>query len=68
MTMYDAKFYKEPWVSDVKRFSRVKREDTTYSGWYGLFSGTTEAICAPVNEVDTYNTLFRDPAGKGVGK
>lgn len=68
MTMYDAKFYKEPWVSDVKRFTRVKREDTTFFGWYGLFAGVTEGICAPMNEVDTYNTLFRDPAGKGAVK
>lgn len=68
MTMTDAKFYKTPWVSDVKTFKRIKREDTTYSGWYGLFSGATEAICAPMNEVDSYNTLFRDPAGKGTAK
>jgi len=68
MTMYDPTFYKEPWVSDVKIFKRVKREATTFSGWYGLFSGATEGICAPMNEVDSYNTLFRDPAGKGVAK
>jgi hypothetical protein len=68
MTLYDPKFYKEPWVSDVKRFTRVKREDTTFFGWYGLFSGLTEGICAPLNEVDSYNTLFRDPTNKGVGK
>jgi len=68
MTMYDPTFYKEPWVSDVKTFTRVKREETTYFGWYGLFSGITEGICAPLNEVDSYNTLVRDPAGKGVGK
>jgi len=68
MTMYDSTFYKAPWVSDVKVFKRVKREATTFFGWYGLFSGTTEGICAPMNEVDSYNTLFRDPAGKGVAK
>ena len=68
MTMYDPAFYKEPWVSDVKVFKRVKREATTFSGWYGLFSGATEGICAPMNEVDSYNTLFRDRAGKGVEK
>jgi hypothetical protein len=68
MTMYDPTFYKEPWVSDVKIFKRVKREATTFSGWYGLFSGATEGICAPMNEVDSYNTLFRDPAGKGAAK
>ena len=68
MTMYDPTFYKEPWVSDVKVFKRIKREATTFFGWYGLFSGITEGICAPMNEVDSYNTLFRDPAGKGVAK
>ena len=25
-------------------------------------------ICAPMNEVDTYNKLFRDPTSKGGGK
>jgi hypothetical protein len=33
-----------------------------------LFSGITEGICAPMNEVDSYNTLFRDRTGKGVEK
>jgi hypothetical protein len=28
----------------------------------------TEGICAPMNEVDTYNKLFRDPTSKGGGK
>jgi hypothetical protein len=68
MTMYDPTFYKEPWVSDVKTFKRIKREATTFFGWYGLFSGITEGICAPMNEVDSYNTLFRDRTGKGVEK
>ena len=68
MTMYDPKFYKEPWVSDVKTFTRVKREDTTFFGWYGLFSGIAEGIFAPLNEVDSYNTLLRDRASKSVGK
>jgi hypothetical protein len=68
LTMYDPKYYQKPWVSDVKVFRRLKREDSTYFGWYGLFSGATEQICAPMNEVDTYNTLFRDPAGKGAVK
>jgi hypothetical protein len=68
MTMYDPKFYKEPWVSDVKKFTRVKREATTFLGWYGLFSGITEGICAPMNEVESYNTIFRDPASKRLVK
>ena len=67
LTMYDPKYYQAPWVSDVKVFKRVKREATTYFGWYGLFSGITEGICAPMNEVESYND-FRDKAGKGVAK
>jgi hypothetical protein len=30
-----------------------------------LFSGVTEAICAPMNEVDDFNRRMRDPAAKG---
>jgi hypothetical protein len=68
MTLNDPKFYKGPWVSDVKTFSRVKREQTTFFGWSGLFSGLTEGICAPMNEVESYNTLFRDRTSKGAGR
>jgi hypothetical protein len=68
MTLYDPQLYKAPWVSDVKKFTRVKREATTFFGWYGLFSGLTEGICAPMNEVETYNKLFRDPVSNGSGK
>ncbi len=66
MTMWDATYYREPWVSDLKTFKRVPREDVTYYGWYGLFGGITDAICAPVNEVDDFNRRVRDPAGLGV--
>lgn len=65
MTMWDPKYYTQPWVSDLKTFERIAREDTTYSGWYGLFSGTTEAICAPMNEVEDFNRRIRNPAGLG---
>jgi hypothetical protein len=68
MTLHDPKLYKAPWVSDVKKFTRIKREATTFFGWYGLFSGLTEGICAPMNEVVTYNKLFRDPTSKAGGK
>ena len=68
MTMTDPKYYKEPWVSDVKVFTRIPREKTTFFGWFGLYSGITEGACAPMNEVDSYNTLFRDKVANGVGK
>lgn len=66
MTMDDPKFYTAPWVSDVKTFERLPREDVTYFGWYGLFGGITDAICAPMNETDDFNKRIRDPAGLGV--
>jgi len=68
MTMTDPKYYKAPWVSDVKVYTRIKREATTFFGWYGLFSGATEGTCAPMNEADSYNETFRDPSDKGVVK
>jgi hypothetical protein len=66
MTMWDPRYYKEPWVSDVKTFNRTPREDVTYFGWYGLFGGITDAICAPMNEVEDFNKRIRNPAGLGV--
>ena len=66
LTMFDPKYYKEPWVSDLKTFKRVKPEAVTNFGWYGLFGGATEAICAPLNEVEDFNKRIRDPAGLGV--
>jgi hypothetical protein len=65
MTMWDPEYYTEPWVSDLKTFERIPREETTYFGWYGLFSGVTEAICAPMNEVEDFNRRIRNPAGLG---
>jgi hypothetical protein len=49
LTLYDPKYYTSPWVSDTKTFKRESREKLTYFGWYGLFSGLTDVICAPMN-------------------
>jgi hypothetical protein len=49
-TLYDAKYYTAPWVGDIKPWRRMPRAMSTHLGWYGLFSGVTEAICAPINE------------------
>ena len=49
LTLYDAKFYTAPWVSDTKTFKKEPREKVTFFGWYGLFSGLGELICAPMN-------------------
>ena len=49
LTLVDPKFYKTPWVSDTKVFKKEPREKVTFFGWYGLFSGLGELICAPMN-------------------
>ena len=49
-TLYDPKYYTAPWVGDVKPWRRLARARVTHYGWYGMFSGVTEAICAPMNE------------------
>ncbi len=65
ITMYDPKYYTEPWVSDTKIFERQPAESYTFFGWSGLFSGIIDGICAPMNEVDDFNSRVRDPAGLG---
>ncbi len=47
LTLYDPTYYETPWVSDIKRWSRDAPEKQTMYGWYGMFSGLTELICAP---------------------
>ena len=49
LTLYDPKYYTRNWVSDVKIWKKESRENVTYFGWYGLFSGLGELICAPMN-------------------
>ncbi len=65
MTLYDPAIYTEPWVSDAKIFTRQPPENLEYFGWYGFSGGVMEGICAPVDEVDQFNSLVRDPAGAG---
>jgi hypothetical protein len=65
LTLYDPKFYTAPWVGSKKTYKRMPQKELVHSGWFGLYSGTTEAICAPMNEVDGYNKEFRDPAVSG---
>jgi len=48
-------------VGSKKIYKRMPKDAATYFGWYGLFAGITEGICAPMNEVDGYNKGFRDP-------
>jgi hypothetical protein len=49
LTLFDPKYYTIPWVSDTKVWKRPTREARTHFGWYGMFSGLEELICAPMN-------------------
>ena len=52
MTLYDPIYYTTPWTSGVRIFEREPRERITYFGWYGLFSGVTDLMCAPMNAIE----------------
>jgi hypothetical protein len=49
LTLYDPKYYTAPWVSDIKTFKKEARDgpQVNHFGWYGLFSGLTDLLCAP---------------------
>ncbi len=49
LTLNDPKNYTRPWVSDIKMWKKEPRENVTWFGWYGLFSGLGELLCAPQN-------------------
>lgn len=49
LTLWDPDYYTKTWVSDVKTWKKVPRDKMTYFGWYGMFSGLGELICAPMN-------------------
>jgi hypothetical protein len=69
MTIFDPKNYTGPWVYTVKTatpqvrlFKRMAADEVNFFGWKGLFSGITEGMCAPMNEVDDFNKRIRDRA------
>ena len=49
LTLTDPEMYTKPWVSDMKVWRKEPRKNVTWYGWYGLFSGLGELICAPMN-------------------
>lgn len=61
LTLYDPEYYTAPYVGSKKIYKRVPDDAMTFFGWYGLYAGVTEGICAPMNEVEGYNKGFRDP-------
>ena len=57
LTIIDPAIYTKPWVT-TKVNKRVPKDKLAAGGW----SGIVEDICAPLDEVDTFNRLIRDPA------
>ena len=49
LTLTDPANYTQPWVSDTKIWKKEPRGNVTWFGWYGLFSGLGELLCAPQN-------------------
>lgn len=68
ISMTDPKFYTAPWVGAKRTYKRLLPREYTLSGWKGLYSGNTDAICAPMNEAEDYNKRIRDPAAFGEKK
>jgi hypothetical protein len=60
MTLYDPEFYTAPYTASKKIFKKMPDDAITYFGWFGLFAGISEGICAPMNEVEGYNKGFHD--------
>lgn len=60
MTIVDPKIYTKPWTSQLKRFRLLPKNGIkTIDGWTGLM----EDLCAPADEVESFNKRVRDPAG-----
>jgi len=60
MTVTDPGIYTMPWTSDLIRFRWIPKEDQAAgTGWASL----AEDKCVPLDEVEQYNKLVRNPAG-----
>lgn len=65
LTINDPKMFTAPWVHPKSTFTRLPDRSVTFFGWKGLFSGVTDGICAPANEIDDFDKRIRDPAVLG---
>ena len=65
ISVTDPKFYTAPWIGGKRIYRRLPLSEVQFSGWKDLYSGNTDAICAPINEAEDYNKRIRDPAAYG---
>ncbi len=61
VVVLDPENYTAPWAPLPTIFTRMQSDNVNYFGWKGLYSGLTEAICAPMNELGNFNLRIRDP-------
>ena len=67
MTLHDPTYYTAVWGGDHPILFKPENPDyVSYHGWDGLYSGVTEQICAPLDEVEMFNKRIRDPGSLGV--
>jgi hypothetical protein len=60
ITVTDPKMFVQPWKSDLVRFRYIDPKEIAVGvGWSGL----AEDKCVPLDEVQQYNKLVRNPAG-----
>ena len=62
----DPKVFQKPWVQEPQKFQRMSDESVVSSGWKGLFSGATDGVCAPINDVDDFDRRVKVPAARGL--
>ena len=52
MTLHDPAYYTAPWAAQTRLFRREPREGLTFFGWYGMFSGVMDMMCAPLDAAE----------------
>lgn len=52
MTLHDPAYYSAPWVARALQYKREPPDRLTHFGWYGLFSGVADLMCAPMNFIE----------------
>jgi hypothetical protein len=63
VTINDPKNFTAPWTHQPKsQFRRMRPDAVEFFEWKGLFSGVTDAICAPMLVEGDYNKRIRDPS------
>ena len=52
MILHDPAYYSVPWEAETRIFSRQPPEGIIYFGWYGIFSGVADMMCAPFDAAE----------------